>query len=469
VEFQEIMRRREELVQAPVYALPAHRVDAALESLRRKTAASGDLAVRAARVIPGGHQHMLSNKKPYPITIRNARGSHLTDADGNTYVDYLMMAGPVLLGHNYPPLLRKVTEILQEEGIGSGWTSRWEILAAEKIAGHIRSVDKVRTFQSGTEADMAAVRVARAYTGRKKIVRVGGSYHGWADEFTYDMHIPHAGPFQCHGIPPEHYAHVVSVAPNDLAGLERALGGTGDAAVAAVILEPLGGESGAVPADPAFVRAARDLCTQQGALLVFDEVVTGFRVALGGAQELLGLDADLTVLGKVLTHGFPSCGALGGRTEIMDSICGFDPGRPQPFLAGTLAGNVISTCAAYWTLTFLEEEGALEKAARAAESLTAGLNDLFSARGFPFFAYHYASIIHFETAAPLAVDIRAPGGVENALARKAAVDHLAVALLDQGIVTKYGNRAFTCMAHTEADIQRTLEAFDRVLRMIPAP
>jgi glutamate-1-semialdehyde aminotransferase len=131
-----------------------------------------------------------------------------------------------------------------------------------------------------------------------------------------------------------------------------------------------------------------------------------------------------------------------------------------------MAGNVVSSCATYWTLTYLEEENALEKAARAAESLTAGLNDLFASRGFPFFAYHYASIVHFETAAPLAVDIREPGGVENALARKAAVDDLALALLDQGIVTKYGNRAFTCMAHSDDDIRRTLAAFDTVLEMI---
>lgn len=468
MEFEEIVRRREELVRAPLHALPASRVEAIVESLRRKTPRSGELAARAAKVIPGGQQHMLSNKKPYPLTVRRALGSRLTDEDGNEYVDYLMMAGPILLGHNYPPLLERVAEAVLQEGIGCGWTSRWEILAAEKIVGHIRSVDRVRFFQSGTEADMAAVRVARACTGRRKIVRVGGSYHGWADEFTYDMHIPHAGPFQCHGIPPEHYANVLSVPPNDAEALEGLFRGPDGAGIAAVILEALGGESGALPADPAFVRLARDLCTRHGALLIFDEVVTAFRLAMGGAQEVLGIDADLTVLGKVLTHGFPSCGALGGRAGVMDCISGFDPGRPQPFLAGTLAANVVSTCASYWTLTCLEEESALRKAAGAAERLTAGLNDLFEARGFPFFAYNHASIVHFETAAPLAVDIRQPGGVENALARKAAVDDLAVALLDQGIVTKYGNRAFTCMAHAEEDIQRTLASFETVLGMIPA-
>jgi len=468
VEFEEITRRRGDLVRSRLVCLPASRVEAIVERIRRKTPRSAELAARAARVIPGGQQHILSNRKPYPITIRQARGCRLTDADENGYIDYLMMAGPILLGHNYPPLLQKVTAAIQEEGIGSGWTSRWEILAAEKIAGHIRSVDKVRFFQSGTEADMAAVRVARAYTGRRKIVRVGGSYHGWADEFTYDMHIPHAGAFQCHGVPPEHYANVLSVPPNDAEALEKAFQGPDGSRVAAVILEALGGESGAMPADPRFVRLARELCTRHGALLVLDEVVTGFRLAMGGAQEVLGVDADLTVLGKVLTHGFPSSGALGGRAGVMDCIAGLAPGRAQPFLAGTLAANVVSACASYWALTYLEEENALEKASRAAARLTAGLNGLFQARGFPFFAYHHASIVHFETAAPLAVDIREPGGVENALARKAAVDDLAVALLDRGIVTKYGNRAFTCMAHAAEDIQRTLGAFEEVLAMIPS-
>jgi len=468
MKFAEIMDRRQALARDPILSIPPGSLAGIVEKIRERTPTSGLLFERAARVIPGGHQHILAMKKPYPLTIRRALGCCLWDADDNRYLDYLMMAGPILLGHNYPPLLEAVIRAVREEGIGSGWTSEWEIRAAELICRHFPSVEKVRYFQSGTEADMAAARLARACTGKKKIIRIGGAYHGWSSEFTYDMHIPHSGPFQCAGIPEEFFSQLVTVGPNDPEALEQAFqknreqGGT-----AALILEALGGESGAMPVHPDFNRWARELCDRHGALLIMDEVVTGFRLAMGGAQEYFGVRADLTVLGKVLTHGFPSSGALGGRADIMDCLAGVDPGRPKPFVAGTMAANVISTCATCWTLRFLEEERAIERANRAAEKLTDGLNGLFAGLGFPFFAYRYGSIIHFETAAPLAVDIRRPGGLESALARKEAVDRLGLALLSEGVVTKYGNRAFTCMAHEDADLERTLEIFERVLGWVP--
>jgi glutamate-1-semialdehyde 2,1-aminomutase len=187
---------------------------------------------------------------------------------------------------------------------------------------------------------------------------------------------------------------------------------------------------------------------------------------MGGAQEFYGVDADLSVLGKIITHGFPSAGALGGRKEIMECLAGLNPSKPKPFVAGTMAGNAISTAATYWTLRYIEEQDAIPKAAAAAGKLTQGLNDIFESRALPFFAYHIASIVHYETAGPLTVDIREEGGIPDALRRKKAVDDLATALLAEGIVSKYGARAFTCMAHTDEDLQTTLQAFEKCVGMM---
>lgn len=243
---------------------------------------------------------------------------------------------------------------------------------------------------------------------------------------------------------------------------------TGEAqgGVAALIVEGAGCEAGGFPYDSAFYRTCRELCDRHESLLIMDEVVTGFRVAMGGAQELYGVDADLSVLGKIITHGFPSAGALGGRKEIMECLAGLNPSKPKPFVAGTMAGNAISTAATYWALRFIEEQGAIPKAAAAGEKLTRGLNDIFENRGLPFFAYNIASIVHYETAGPLTVDIRKEGGIPDALRRKKAVDDLATALLAEGIVSKYGARAFTCMAHTDEDLQTTLQAFEKCVGMM---
>jgi glutamate-1-semialdehyde 2,1-aminomutase len=338
--------------------------------------------------------------------------------------------------------------------------------ATELIKKHMKSIDLFCFFQSGTEANMAAARLCRVYTGKPKIIKMGGSYHGWYDPFLYSMHIPHSGLMDAQGVPPESFNDLICIdPPHDLGLTEKALK-SGD--VAAVFIEPLGGESGATPMPPDFPGELRKLCDRYGALLVFDEVVTGFRLGLGGAQEYYGVDADVTILGKLITHGFPSSGGVGGKREIMECfVSGLQPGKGRAFVAGTMRANAITAAASYWTLKYIEENDAIEKAGEAGEKLTAGLTDLFEGMGFPFFAYNFKSIVHFETAAPVACDIREAGMIESALKRKDAVDNLATALLAEGVITKYGNRAFTCMAHSEKDIELTRAAFEKVLRLIP--
>lgn len=464
MDIDEIMARKAELVSYPGYKPSDDAVDEAVRILKSRTPKSEALAKRAAWVIPGGVQHMLSNRKPYPLAFDRAEGARLRDLDGNEYVDFLLMAGPILLGHNYPPLRDGMMRVQEEDGIGTGLSSRWEVEAAEAVGARMKSVEMIRYLQSGSEADMAAARVSRACTGRRRIVRVGGAYHGWADEFIYDMHIPYSGAFEAHGIPPEHYSNVRSVPPNDLGALDAAV----DSETAAVFLEPAGPETGAIPLRPAFLGECRRLCDERGALLVFDEVVTGFRFARGGAQEYYGIEADLTVLGKILTHGYPSCGALGGRREYMSVISGVE-GKSRPFLAGTLAANNLSCAATCLTLDLIDRTGAIDASNRAAERLTSGLNTIFRSAGLPFFAYRTASLVHFETACPLAVDIRRPGAVAEALDRKEAVDRLFLILLSEGIVTKYGARAFTSLAHDDATIDRSLAVFEKVFGLYKKP
>ena len=468
MEFDEIWKRRDELANGPIYAIPEDKLAECVRKLKDRTPQSEKLYTQAQEYIPGGHQHMLVNKNPYPLTIRKALGSKMLDADSNEYIDYLMMAGPIILGHNFPPLIEKLIDVIREEGVGSGWTTEWEARGSEMIIRHMKTVERVRYFQSGTEADMAAVRLARAYTGKQKIIRVGGAYHGWSDEFVYDMQIPYSGSFQTAGIPEEHFKHVIGVGPNDFDALEKAFEeAEKEGGIAALFLEPMGPETGAIPVHPEYNKTARELCDKYDSLLVFDEVVTAFRVGMGGAQEYWDIDPDLTILGKVITHGFPSSGALGGPKEIMDSLAGWTPGKPKPFVAGTMAANVISTAATYWAIKFIEEEKAIEKADVTAATLRDGLNGLFSDLNLPFFSYTVSSLVHFETAAPVAVDIRNPDRIPEALERKQAVDNFATALLSENIITKYGARAFTCMAHSADDIQKTLAAFEKILSLFP--
>ncbi len=465
--FDDIYLKAGELINQPIYSVPPDLLQNAVETIRRKTPKSAEQFERAKQLIPGGSQHMMTCKDPHSITIKRSLGAEMWDLDGNRYLDYLMTLGPVILGHGYPQLMEEISNVILEEGSATGLTSEWEIKACEQIVRHVKSVDKVRYFQSGTEANLAAVRLARAYTGKKKIIRIGGAYHGWSDEFVYDMQIPFSGAFQAAGIPEEHFANVIGVGPNDVPALEKAFEeAEKNGGAAALIVEPTGPETGALPVHPDFNKTARELCDRFEALLIFDEVVTGFRMAMGGAQEIYGIDADLTVFGKLITHGFPSSGALGGRKEVMDCLAGLVEGKPKPFVAGTVAGSSLTSAATYWSLKFIEEENAIEKANEKASQLCKGLNGLFDQLSLPFFSHTCASLVHFEITAPLYVDIRNPDNIMEALARKQAVDDLSTVFLAEGIQTKYGARAFLSMAHTEEHIEETLTVFEKVLKQL---
>ena len=463
--YAEIRERLQRLAARPPRDVPDERMIKVREEIRRKTAGSAALFERAKGAVSQGVEHMLSPTDPYPLFMDKGEGSKLTDVDGNVYVDYVLGGGTVILGHNPTRLNERIAEVLERKGPLHGLCDEYEVLAAEKIVQHMPSVEKVRFFQSGTEAAMAAARLVRAYTGKKKIIKFRGAYHGWADQFVTDMWVPGSGPLLANGIPPEHRAHTVLVYQNDLDELEKAFRDQSED-VAAVFVEPVGAESGALPLMEGFHQEVRRLCDRHGALYVFDEVVTGFRMGLGGAQAHFQVDPDVTILGKIIMGGYPSCGAVGGRAGIIDTFgSAAGVGGGTAFVAGTLAANVLSTAACYFTIVELEESGAIEKAAQMADRLVAGLNTMFGARDTGYFAYNYASILHVETAAPMAWRIDAPGGLQEVMRRKDCLEKYALILGNEGVLSLLG-RGFVSAAHSDEDIAATVAAYEKVIDML---
>lgn len=269
----------------------------------------------AKEYIPGGVQHNLAFNKPFPVAFRKAEGAYLYDEDGNKYLDFLQAGGPTILGSNYPAIRNAVIELLNECGPVTGLLHKSELLLAKEIHKHMPGVEMFRMLGSGTESVMASLRIARIATGNKRIIKEGGDYHGWSDQMVYGTKIPGSrGLLESHGIPRRLYSLTDEVRPNDLNMLESMLklnkfrGGT-----AAVIIEPCGPESGTRPVSKEYNKGVRYLCDKYGALLIFDEVVTGFRTSIGGAQGYFDVTPDLTIFGKVVAGGYPGAGGVGGK------------------------------------------------------------------------------------------------------------------------------------------------------------
>lgn len=467
-EYERLKERLHRIVATPVHPVRDDKLAEIKDHYKTKHRKSFDLWERAKGIIPGGVQHNLSLEKPFPLTMDRAKGYNMWDIDGNEYVDYLMCGAPIILGHHYGPLDDRVVDLIREKGPATGCTSEYEVLAAEEIAKLMPGAEMVRFLQSGTEACMAALRVARVYTRKAKIIKIGGSYHGWSDQLVYSLHIPGTGPLEATGIPFECFANIIDVPPNDFDAARKAFEDAKDqGGVAAVIVEPVGGESGTHPVHPDWNRHLRKLCDEFGSLLIFDEVVTGFRVHLGGAQTLFDIKPDLTVLGKIVAHGYPSAGAIAGTKEVMTACSGtgsFD----KAYLGGTLAANPISTAACYWALKLIQEHDAVGKATAAANKLTAALNDLYATRpDLPFVAYNYGPIVHYETTGFLHVNLQDPDALmQHMIRRKVAQDYQMI-IISQGLFTLAGTRMYTCMQHDQASLDSTLKAWDYLLDLIP--
>jgi glutamate-1-semialdehyde 2,1-aminomutase len=337
--------------------------------------------LRGQRVIPGGVNSPVRAARSVgslPLFILKAESSHLYDLDGNAYIDYVMSWGPLILGHAHPRVIRAVKEAA-EKGTSYGAPTPGEVELAEKIVALVPSVEMVRLVSSGTEATMSAVRLARAYTRRSLIIKFDGCYHGHGDGFLVQAGsgVATLGIPGSPGVPEEIASLTLSLPYNDLEKVEEAFKKVGER-VAAVIVEPVAGNMGVVPPKPGFLEGLRDLTDRYGSLLIFDEVITGFRVALGGAQERFKIMPDLTCLGKIVGGGMPLA-AYGGKREIMRHIA---PEGPV-YQAGTLSGNPLATAAGWAVLNLLSEKGIYEALEEKSAFLFEGLEERARYFGIP--------------------------------------------------------------------------------------
>ena len=293
MKYQDIVDRTRALAERPVRKLDPEKREKALKEFQGRTAASARLFEKAGKTLPRGCEHAWAPSVPYPLFMERGQGSRIWDVDGNEYVDYILAGGPIILGHNHEGLKRSMMEVIEKKTWFHGFSDEMEIKAAEKIIGHFPGVQRVRFTSSGTEANAAAARIARSFTGKKKVAKFMAGYHGWSDTFMTDMEIPGSGRFLSQGIPGEILDLTVLIPPNNLEALEKALeDNAADGGIAAIFCEPVGGESGLVPFADGFHEAAIEIAHRHGALYVFDEVVTGLRMGLGGAQGALGVKPD---------------------------------------------------------------------------------------------------------------------------------------------------------------------------------
>ena len=463
---EDVYRRLNILVGQPLRPVRQENMQAYLAYFDNQCSRSKALTDEAKKLIPGGVQHNLAFNYPFPIAIEKAEGAHLWDVDGNRYIDFLQAGGPTVLGSNYAPVRDKVVEMLQSCGPVTGLFHEYELKLAQLIQQHMPSIEMFRMLGSGTEGVMAAIRAARAFTKKSKVIKVGGAYHGWSDSMIYGLHIPGTGRLEAKGIPFGATANTQEFFPNALGALKRTLifnrllGGT-----AAVIVEPLGPESGTRPVPFDFNRKVRELCDEFGALLIFDEVVTGFRVGMGGAQGYFGVKPDLTVFGKCLTGGYPMAGGVGGRADVvMRFAAGIGGVGEKAYVGGTLSANPISCVAGYHALKEMERTSAPVLAGKAGDRLTQGLQKIIEKYHLPFVAFNQGSICHLETSGVMLLDLHNPIRLAKGLKpRKHMMEQMGAAYMANGLITLAGSRMYTSMADTDDVIDDALSRFEVVL------
>ncbi|MBS0394197.1 MAG: glutamate-1-semialdehyde 2,1-aminomutase, partial [Proteobacteria bacterium] len=332
---------------------------------------SHELYQEACRYIPGGVNSPVRAFRGVggePVFFSRALGPHVWSADGTRYVDYVGSWGPAVLGHAHPDVIRAV-QAAAADGLSFGAPTPIETEVARTICRLVPSIELVRMVSSGTEATMSAIRLARGFTGRDKIVKFEGCYHGHSDSLLVKAGsgLLTQGVPTSAGVPAAMAAHTLTLSYNDLAQVREAFRSQG-AEIACVIVEPVAGNMNCIPPAPGFLETLREECTRHGAVLIFDEVMTGFRVALGGAQARYGIRPDLTTLGKIVGGGMP-VGAFGGRRDIMERIAPLGP----VYQAGTLSGNPVAMAAGLETLRLIEAPGFHERLAAATERLVTGL------------------------------------------------------------------------------------------------
>ena len=420
---------------------------------------SDDLFRRAERVMPGGVNSPVRAFRAVggkPIFIESGEGPRLRDVDGNTYIDYIGSWGPLITGHRPPGVTKALSRILGEVGTSFGAPTAQEVELAELICELLPSVDKVRLVNSGTEATMSAIRLARGFTGRDKIVKFDGCYHGHGDSLLVraGSGVATLGLPDSPGVP-SCLAELTLVVPfNDPAALEDLFGRMGGE-IACVIIEPVAGNMGCVPPEPGYLELLRERTSRSATVLIFDEVMTGFRVSLGGAQELFGIRPDLTTMGKIIGGGLP-VGAYGGRADIMDQVAPVGP----VYQAGTLSGSPLAVAAGMTALQTLRSENPYGRLEELGARLERGITEAAVEKGARVQVNRVGSMLTlFFIEQPV---------TDFAIAKTCDTDRFCEfhqAMLRKGVYwpPSQFEAAFLSTAHTEADIDHTIEAIGESL------
>jgi len=409
---------------------------------------------RAQKSIPGGVNSPVRAFKSVggtPVFIKSAKGAYLYDADGTKYIDYIASWGPMILGHAYEPVIKAI----QEKALGStsfGTPTELEIEMAELIISMVPNIDLIRMVSSGTEACMSAIRLARGYTGRNKIIKFEGHYHGHADSFlvkagsgvaTFNIQtVP--------GVTAGVANDTLTASYNDLDAVKK-LAGTHKGKIAAIIVEPVAGNMGCILPQPGFLESLRELCNEEGIVFIFDEVMTGFRLAPGGAQENLNIKADLVTYGKIIGGGMP-VGAFGGMKEIMEHIAPLG----NVYQAGTLSGNPIAMIAGYTILKELKSNPSIYKELEQKTIyLKDGLNEALKAWGQPYVINQFGSMISVHFSDHPVIDFASASSAHNELFNK-----YFHAMLQRGIYLPPSafESWFLNNALTKEDLDKTIEA-----------
>ena len=420
---------------------------------------SKDLLVQAEKIMPGGVNSPVRAFRAVggePVVIESASGCRIRDVDGNEYIDYIGSWGPMLLGHAHEYVIEAVEKAVRA-GLSFGATNPCEVELAELIVEMVPSIEKVRLVNSGTESTMSAVRLARGFTGRHDIIKFEGCYHGHSDcllakagSGAMTLALPDSA-----GVPPAVTQHTIILPYNDLEAVATVFAEKGDE-IAGVILEPVAGNMGVINPGVEYLQGVKDLCQKHGAVLIFDEVMTGFRVAIGGVQERLGVQPDLTCLGKIVGGGMPLA-AYGGRSDIMDFIAPTGP----VYQAGTLSGNPIATAAGRATLQLLKQDpevyARIETTSRRLED---GLKELAQKHGVLTCSNRVGSMMTMFFQEGPVVDYTTAKASDTTL-----YGDFFRGMLAEGIylAPSQFEAAFVGSAHGDLEIERTLAAADKAL------
>jgi glutamate-1-semialdehyde 2,1-aminomutase len=429
---------------------------------------SRKLYEQARQVFPGGVTHDLRLMEPFPVYVTRAKGAHKWDVDGHELIDYFCGHGALLLGHSPDDVVAAV-QAQMAKATHPGSCHESEIIWGQWVQKLVPSAERVRFTSSGTEATLMAIRLARIFTGRPKVLKFAGHFHGWHDAAMPAAYHPYDGS-PVPGIPGDVTGHTVVIEPNDPGAVEKAL--RDDPQIGVVILEPTGGHWGLVPVRGEFLKALRELTTKYQRLLIFDEVITGFRVSPGGAQAHYGVTPDMTTLAKILAGGLPG-GCVAGRADILSAI-EVRPGKPKMRHPGTFNGNPLSAAAGITALKRVATGEPTAKANRTATLLRRKLNETFAERDLPWAAYGDFSLVHlfpdYRGPRPAGDDfIPLDGSVGKLDAPKnpQRVHAFRQAMLLNGVDLPGLGLFLTC-EHTEADMAKTVEAVGKAAEALAA-